>query len=154
MDARKARAIAPGAAGPRATCTVTRDQIGAFCAPAANYRGDLAASAHDRCAAAAVREQDIAAGTVQAMVFGLEMVYIPEGPFTIGDPDPRSVDTFAFYRSDAQGNHAGTLRITSEAAIPVGRAGGLTLLQGRAIQRRSRSGPCLPRFPRARARST
>ena len=51
-------AITAGATGPRATCTVTRDQVGAFCAPAANYRGDLALQLTIDVQPQAVREQD------------------------------------------------------------------------------------------------
>lgn len=49
-------------------------------------------------------------------VFGIEMVYIPEGPFWIGD----SLQTNSFRRGD----EPGPFRITSEAMIPVGTAAG------------------------------
>ncbi len=49
-------------------------------------------------------------------VFGIEMVYIPEGPFWIGD----SLQANSFRRGDG----AGPFRITSEAMIPVGTAAG------------------------------
>jgi hypothetical protein len=58
------------------------------------------------------------------------MVYVPAGPFTIGDPDPKSVDGNAFYRSDAQGNYAGTMAVKSEDAIPVGRQEGALFYKG------------------------
>jgi formylglycine-generating enzyme required for sulfatase activity len=120
----KLRAVRAAGATPAASCTVSTDRIGSFCAASATYRGDVAWQLVLEVEPGRLAEADIAAGTVEAMVFGVEMVYVPAGPFTIGDPDPRSVEAFAFYRSDAAGNHAGTLRITSEAEIPVGRAGG------------------------------
>jgi hypothetical protein len=135
------------AAGARVTCNVARDQIGGFCVPAAAYRGDMAFQVVLEVQPNVVREQDIAAGTVEAQVIGLEMVYIPDGPFTIGDPDPRSFDAFAFYRSDAQGNHAGTLRITSEAAIPVGAQAGALYYKGSQYSG-DRLGPVPETFPK------
>ncbi len=105
---------------PAAACTVSADQVGAFCTAAGTHRGDVAWALTLDIEPTGLREADIAAGTVQALVFGVEMVYIPAGPFMIGDPDPRSVEGNAFYRSDAQGNHAGTYRIATEAAVPVG----------------------------------
>ena len=140
-------AITPGTGTTRVACTVTRDQIGAFCAPAGTHRGDLAMQLTIDVQPQGVREQDIAAGTVQAMVVGLEMVYIPDGPFTIGDPDPRSIDAFSFYRSDAQGNYAGTLRITSEAAIPVGPQAGALYYKGGQYSG-DRLGPVPASFPK------
>lgn len=118
------RAVRASNASPAASCAVSTDRIGSFCAPAAPFRGDVAWQLVLDVEPGSLREADIAAGTVEALVFGVEMVYVPAGPFTIGDSDPTSVDRFSFYRSDAAGNHAGTLRITSEAAIPVGRAAG------------------------------
>ena len=129
-------AIAPGPAGPRATCTVTRDQIGAFCAPAASYRGDLVLQLTINVQPQAVREQDIAAGTVQAMVVGLENGLHPGRP--VHDRGSRS----AFFR------HVFVLPVGCageswrDVAHHIGsgdtsrRASGRTLLQGRAIQRR------------------
>jgi len=120
----KLRAITAGAASPAASCAVSADQIGAFCAPASTWRGDVSWPLVIEVEPGRLREADIAAGAVEAMVFGVEMVYVPDGPFSIGDPDPKSVETFSFYRAGADGAHAGTLRITSEAAIPVGREAG------------------------------
>jgi formylglycine-generating enzyme required for sulfatase activity len=119
---RMVRATVAGA--PEAACTVSADQVGAFCAPLASHRSDVTWKVTFAVEPVGLRESDVAAGTVEAHVFGVEMVHIPAGPFSIGDADPKSVEGNAFYRSDAQGNHAGTLRITSEAAIPVGRQDG------------------------------
>jgi formylglycine-generating enzyme required for sulfatase activity len=123
LHAKLARVSAESAV-PAASCTVSADNIGAFCSPAATYRGDVSMRLTIEIEPTGLREADIAAATVQAQVFGVEMVYIPAGPFTIGDADPRSVEGNAFYRSDAQGNHSGTYRIVSEAPVPVGSQAG------------------------------
>jgi formylglycine-generating enzyme required for sulfatase activity len=104
---------------PVGACQVSRDGVGAFCSAGAVYRGDVDWQI-TLDLQTALREGETPTGSMEAMVFGVEMVYIPAGPFTIGDPDARSIEGNAFYRSDAQGKHAGVLRITSEAAIPVG----------------------------------
>lgn len=118
--------VAAASATPAARCTVSGDRVGAFCSPAAEHRGDVAWELTIDVDTAGVTAAQLSAGTVEALVVGVEMVYIPDGPFTIGDPDPASVENGSFHRSDAQGAHAGTLRIASEAEIPVGaRAGAL-----------------------------
>ena len=119
---RLVRAASQGA--PQGSCSVTTDQVGAFCQPSATHRGDVAWQVTLDVEPVGLREADVAAGTAEALVFGVEMVYIPAGPFTIGDRDPKSVDGNAFYRSDMQGNYAGTLAVKSEDAIPVGRQEG------------------------------
>ena len=116
------RATLEGA--PAGSCAASADQVGAFCSPAGTHRGDVSWRLAMDVDPVGLREADIAAGTAEAMVFGVEMVYIPAGPFTIGDLDPKSVEGNAFYRSDAQGNYAGTLRIASEAELPVGKQAG------------------------------
>ena len=118
--------VAAAAATPAAECRASDDRAGAFCAPASAHRGDVAWQLAIEVDTVGVTAAQLAAGTVEALVVGVEMVYIPGGPFSIGDPDPASVENASFYRSDARGAHAGTLRIVSEAEIPVGaRAGAL-----------------------------
>src|SRR5262245_1202044 len=119
---RLVRAVTQGA--PQGSCSVSKDQVGAFCQATGVHRGDVSWQLSLDVELVGLREADIAAGTAEALVFGVEMVYIPAGPFTIGDPDPKSVDGNAFYRADAQGGYAGTLPVKSEEAIPVGRQEG------------------------------
>src|SRR5262245_41607168 len=80
-------------------CDVSKDQVGAFCLPTVTHRGDVTWQMTLDVEPVGLREADVAAGTAEALVFGVEMVYIPAGPFTIGDPDPKSVEGNAFYRS-------------------------------------------------------
>jgi len=47
------------------------------------------------------------------------MVYIPEGPFTLGSPDTSAIKRAAFYRSDVNGESIGQYKINSEEAISV-----------------------------------
>jgi hypothetical protein len=49
--------------------------------------------------------RDLSAETaLEVRVFGVEMVEIPEGAFTLGDPDPAALKFAAFYRSNAAGS--------------------------------------------------
>ncbi len=53
-------------------------------------------------------------------VHGIEMVYIPKGPFTIGSPDEAAIKRASFYKSDENGKPNGLITISSELEIPVG----------------------------------
>ena len=48
------------------------------------------------------------------MVYGIEMVYIPKGVFTLGDPSEEAEKHQAFYQSKGNGKKGGLFRITSE----------------------------------------
>jgi len=53
-------------------------------------------------------------------VFGVEMVYVPEGPFSVGDPQPvDEAPTDAFYEQTADTTTAPPFRITDSGPIPV-----------------------------------
>jgi len=125
---RLVRAASQGA--PQGSCSVSSDRVGAFCQSSTTHRGDVAWQVTLEVEPIGLREADVTAGTAEALVVGVEMVYIPAGPFTVGDPDPKSVDGNAFYRSDAQGNYAGTMTVKSEDAIPVGRQEGALFYKG------------------------
>ena len=91
----------------------------------------------------------LTAATLEARVFGIEMVYVPDGPFSIGDPDTASVSHAAFYRSTATGGHGGPFRVTSEAAIRVAPEDGALYYQARSPQYEGdRGGPVPAEFPK------
>jgi len=53
-------------------------------------------------------------------VYGVEMVYVPEGPFAVGDPRPRDASPkHSFFQQTADTSAAPPYRITSSGAIPV-----------------------------------
>ncbi|HSR52365.1 MAG TPA: SUMF1/EgtB/PvdO family nonheme iron enzyme [Acidobacteriota bacterium] len=59
-------------------------------------------------------------GELEIMVFGLEMVYIPQGAFWAGDTDQVARQHGSFFRSDEEGRPEGLVHITSEDALTVG----------------------------------
>jgi formylglycine-generating enzyme required for sulfatase activity len=99
--------------GPAGRLVVPEDRVGVFAVPDTAHRGrvewriELPLDAADD-------------GPDGVQVFGLEMVQVPAGPFTLGDPDPVAIGFNAVYRSDARGEPAGLFRVTSEGPIDVG----------------------------------
>ena len=57
----------------------------------------------------------------QCKVYGIEMVYIPQGEFVLGDPGEAAMEHYAFYQSKGDGEKGGLYKIASESqAIKVG----------------------------------
>src|SRR6185295_18817245 len=113
-------ASTPRSATAPIACEPAGDHVGAFCrASAATHRGDLAGDVVLELDPSSLPNNVVAAASLEAHVFGIEMVYVPDGPFSVGDRDTVSVSHAAFYRSTATGGHGGPFRITSEAALRV-----------------------------------
>ena len=82
-------------------------------------------------------------------VYGIEMVYVPEGPFYIGDPDEKSVSYAAMYQSGRNGEFGGPMQIKSEAAIEVGPQRGHLYYQVQdSIYQGDQRGPIPASFPK------
>ena len=145
---RHAPLVARDAARPAssaASCQAPADLVGAFCANASAFRGDVSWPIE-----MVVGVGNVPAGSaLDVRVFGIEMVYVPEGPFTIGDPDPAALEYAAFYRSDGQGKPDGLVRVASEDAIAVGpQAGALYYQVQDARYEGDRLGPVPATFPK------
>jgi formylglycine-generating enzyme required for sulfatase activity len=139
--------ISAAAATPAAACHPSADRVGGFCAPAVRHRGDVSWNVTFQIERGRMSDAEMA--SVEAQVHGIEMVIVPEGPFSIGDPDPKSVEYAAFYRSNAAGEHAGTLRINSEAEIRVAPEQGALYYRVRTPQYEGdRQGPVPAAFPK------
>lgn len=82
-------------------------------------------------------------------VYGIEMVYIPEGPFTLGSQDESAEKKAGFYQSDAYGKPKGLIRIESEAAIEVApKDGALYYWSKNALYNGDQQGPVPAEFPK------
>jgi formylglycine-generating enzyme required for sulfatase activity len=133
---------------PALACHATADRIGAFCAAAATHRGDAGADLTIDIDPAGLGALANSRG-IEAQVHGIEMVYVAAGPFSIGDKDSTTASRAAYYRSDANGNHAGVLRIESEAAITVAPAAGALYYRTSTPQYQGdRLGPIPAGFPK------
>jgi len=79
--------------------------------PAGRYRGDIHCTLSLQLAEEATGEGDA------LRAFGLEMVYIPGGANTLGDPDTSAYAEGAFYRVGADGQAMGPYRLERESDL-------------------------------------
>ncbi|NER15016.1 SUMF1/EgtB/PvdO family nonheme iron enzyme [Leptobacterium flavescens] len=96
---------------------VSENGLGFFIYPSKTYRGNI-----DLKLQILIDSGDRKINNTQLnglSVHAIEMVYIPEGAFTLGSPDEAALKKAAFYKSDASGNPNGLIKISSESAIPV-----------------------------------
>ena len=97
----------------------SRDGMGVFVSCAEPCRGEVAFELELPVDDTSVPERP---GGYRLDAHAIEMVWIPEGAFEVGEPDPESElvrEACALYRSGPDGAHAGTYRIESEATIDV-----------------------------------
>ena len=106
-----------GVTQPAGAVLVPEDGAGVFVYPTAAHRGAVQWTVNLSLTGLE--------GTVAAVrVFGLEMVQIPGGPFTLGDPDPKALDFASVYRSNGSGEPDGLFTMTSEGPVEVGASAG------------------------------
>lgn len=135
------------AGAPAPQIVVSPDSLGFFIYASENYRGELNYKLEILLEPTQRIDYNRVAGNFNA--YGIEMVYIPEGPFTVGSPDTAAVRKAAFYRSDADGRPDGLIRITSEAEIPVGpSAGQLYYWSEEDLYNGDQEGPVPAAFPK------
>jgi len=142
-------AVADSEGSPAPEFVIPSDRVGFFVQPQSEHRGTVQwrlRVALDPSVLERIREDS----ELEAEVFGLEMVYIPSGPFYLGDPDPESLQYAAYFRSGVEGQPDGAFQVTSEEAIPVGPQPGQLYYQ---VHRNpeyegDRSGPIPPAFPK------
>ncbi|GAB5526628.1 MAG: hypothetical protein Roseis2KO_45000 [Roseivirga sp.] len=99
---------------PDGNIVVPADRIGVFLQLSESHRGNVNWDVKlklDRNSMA-----QIGAG-MQAEVYAIEMVYVPAGGFTLGDPDPAAIPFNAFYQSDDSGKPSGQYKVNSEDQI-------------------------------------
>lgn len=82
-------------------------------------------------------------------VHGVEMVYIPEGGFTLGSPDEAAIKRASLYKSDGAGEPGGLYQINSEDQITVGQeSGNLYYWSEESIYQGDQAGPIPADFPK------
>jgi len=131
------------------TCEPSADRVGMFCRATATHRGDLAGDVVLEVDPTSLPENMRSSPSLEARVLGIEMVYVPDGPFSVGDKDTASVSHAALYKSNAAGEHDGPYRITSEAAIRVAPEVGALYYHATYPQYEGdRAGPIPAEFPK------
>lgn len=94
---------------------VPEDGVGAFIRLKNNYIGNIKTIIRLRIDASKFGNFNPRSAAFH--VFGIEMVYIPAGGFTLGDPDARAQAYGAMYLSDNEGNAVGLFEINSEKQV-------------------------------------
>lgn len=133
---------------PEAALDVAEDRTGVFVYAREEYRGPLSYRfyvALDTSAGPVLNYP----GNAQLRCYGVEMVYIPEGPFSLGDPDTLALNFGAYYRSGTGGTFDGLYQINSaDQEIPVGpEVGSLNYRVEDIIYQGDQRGPIPPSFP-------
>lgn len=138
----------PGSPAP--VFDVPSDRNGLYIYPASAYRGNVSWTVQIALDTAILSDRNFFANERLISVHALEMVYIPGGAFTLGDPDTAAYRNYSLFASDGNGRPGGLHKISSEKEeIPVGPAAGnlyyhvdVTLYQG------DRKGPIPADFPK------
>lgn len=134
-------------ASSKPTIQVSEDRLGFFIFPSSEYRGDINVKLQIVIDTTGV---DISFRRLNGLsVHGIEMVYIPQGPFTLGGPDEAAIKKAAFYKSDDQGNPNGLITISSEEEIKVGpQKDALYYWSEKALYNGDQQGPVPAIFPK------
>lgn len=131
---------------PDAKIEVAEDGSGLFVYPGSNYRGDVT---YHISVERDTAKTDYRTRFNRMEAVAIEMVYIPEGGFTLGDPLEESRRFGSFYQSDDDGNFDRLYKITSaDQEIPVGPNKGELYYQSRnKIYQGDQQGPIPSTFP-------
>ena len=101
---------------------ISPDSLGLMISLDEDYRGDISCRIQ---VFLDTTSQQINWRKINTMtVHGVEMVYIPSGPFTLGSPDKSAIRNASFYRSDGNGEPDGLVTVDSEEPIQVGKEKG------------------------------
>ncbi len=126
---------------------VSKDSLGLFLYPEPGFQGDV--DMKIQLILDTINQTPSRSKLTGLSVHGLEMVYIPEGSFTLGSPDNASIKRASFYKSDGTGNPDGLISITSEDEIAVGpEKGQLYYWSERTIYNGDQKGPIPKDFPK------
>lgn len=126
---------------------VDKDGLGFFIYPSKEYRGNQNLKLQILIDTA---NQKIDYRKLNGLsVHALEMVYIPEGKFTLGSPDEAAIKRASFYKSDARGEPNGLVTISSESSLTVAaKEGGLYYWSESVLYNGDQKGPVPEEFPK------
>ena len=129
---------------------VPADGTGFFIHPANNYRGPVSWTIQVELDAAILINNRFRPWEYRIRVHGAEMVYIPEGGFTLGDPDTVLINKGALFSSAGDGKFGGLFKIEKEKSeIRVGEAKGELFYQTKGdIYMGDQKGPIPADFPK------
>lgn len=136
----------PNSSVPAPAFTIPTDSTGFFVHLSENYQGPVQWTVAFSINPSSLSRNRLPSNLAWS-IHGIEMVYIPEEPFYVGDTSPLAQSYAAFFRSDAQGQPAGLLHVTSEESIPVGPTEGSLYYEARTY-RGDAEGPIPAAFPK------
>lgn len=129
---------------------ISPDSLGIMIFPASTFRGNI------HCRVQIFIDTTSQAISYQKMnglsAYGVEMVHIPQGGFTLGSPDEAGIKKASFYKSDASGDPDGLYKITGEDEIQVGpQTSNLYYWSESDLYNGDRKGPVPAEFPKGYA---
>ncbi len=108
----------PGSPSP--VFEVPQDRTGLYIYPSSTYRGPVSWTVQIALDTAILSDRNFAPNDRLLAVYGIEMVSIPEGAFTLGDPDTAAYSNYSLFASDGNGRPGGLYKVVSEKdEIPV-----------------------------------
>ncbi|MGZ8550157.1 MAG: SUMF1/EgtB/PvdO family nonheme iron enzyme [Chitinophagaceae bacterium] len=107
---------------PNPVIEIPEDRIGLFIYPSAKYRGPVRWTVELSLDTAILGETNFNPGNRLIDVFGIEMVQIPQGAFTLGEADTVAAwKNYSLFESDGNGRPGGLWKVNNEKEnIPVG----------------------------------
>lgn len=104
---------------PNPAFKVSADRTGLFVYPASVYRGKVVWSIRIALDPEFTQDRQLQRqlGDSKMQAYALEMVQIPDGPYTLGDPDTTALQFGAFFRTDGAGQPEGLVNIQSESQV-------------------------------------
>jgi len=133
--------------GPKANLNLPKDRVGMFVSTGAAHRGNVSWEVELQLDKAILKN---ITSEYKVEVFAIEMVYIPEGSFFIGDTDLAALDYASFFEVSADRSPAGPYKINSEDQIITvgGSEGNLYYDTGNSPYRGDHKGTVLASFPK------
>lgn len=133
--------------GPKAKLKLPKDQVGMFVSTANAHRGNVSWEVQfqlDKTVLKSITSE------YQAAVYAVEMVYIPDGAFYIGDTDPAALNYASFFEVSGERSPAGPYKINSEDQIITvgGSEGNLYYDKGNSPYRGDHKGIVPASFPK------
>lgn len=108
------------AGSPSPVLEIPQDRTGLYIYPSSAYRGRVSWTVQVALDTAILSAPGFNPNERLLSVHGVEMVYIPEAAFTLGDPDTVAYRNFSFFSSDGNGMPGGLYKINAEKdEIPV-----------------------------------
>jgi formylglycine-generating enzyme required for sulfatase activity len=127
---------------------VSPDSLGVYVSLNKKYRGNVSWTIIFDLDESITKSRRFSVSVHDVRTYGIEMVYIPEGAFYLGDKDSVAQNYAAFYQADAKGNSGSLYHVDSEKEIEVGQKKGQLFYTSSNQYRGDQKGPIPASFPK------